>query len=138
MILRSPFYMLQKRKHLILFLIIGIITVAIDYLVYIYLFHNFFRNSISKSIGFLSGTLFSFYANKKYNYKIEGKTFRYLSNYLLLYFGTMTLNVFVNKYLLIILSNHFYRIQISFLIATTISASINYLGMNFLVFKKNN
>ena len=74
--------------------------------------------------------------NKNYNYKIEGKTYRYLSNYLLLYFGTMTLNVFVNKYILIILSNHFYRIQISFLIATSISASINYLGMNFLVFKK--
>ena len=123
-------------KNFIYFIIFGIIAVAIDYFVYIFFYHNFFNNSFSKSIGFLTGTIFSFYVNKKYNYKIIGKTYKYLSNYLLLYFSTMTLNVFVNKYLIIILLNHFYRIQISFLIATSISASINYLGMNFLVFKK--
>ena len=123
-------------KNFIIFIIIGVFTVAIDYCVYIFFYQNFFRNSISKSIGFISGTLFSFYVNKKYNYKIVGKTYKYLSNYLLLYFFTMVLNVFVNKFLIIILANYYYRIQFSFLFSTSISASMNYLGINYLVFKK--
>ena len=120
-----------------LFLIIGTITVGIDYLVYIFFYNNFFGNSISKSIGFIIGTLFSFYSNKKYNYKIKGNTYRYLIYFLLLYFVTLFLNVFINKNLILILSNNFYRIQISFLIATVIYATMNFLRMNFLVFKKN-
>ena len=124
-------------KNFIYFLVFGVISVAIDYLVYIFFYHNFFGNSISKSIGFIMGTLFSFYSNKKYNYKIKGNTYRYLIYFLLLYFVTLFLNVFINKNLIFILSNNLYRIQISFLIATVISATMNFLGMNFLVFKKN-
>ena len=50
---------------------------------------------------------------------------------------TLFFNVFINKILILILSNNLYRIQLSFLIATVISATMNFLGMNFLVFKIN-
>jgi putative flippase GtrA len=123
-------------KNFILFLIIGIITVGIDYQVYIFLYNNFFDNAISKCISFLTGTLFSFFANKNYNYKIKGNVYKYLFYFLLLYLVSMLLNVFINKNLLLIFSNYLFRIQISFLVATMISATINYLGMN-LLFKKN-
>ena len=124
-------------KNFIYFLFFGVLTVSIDYFVYTFFYHNFFGNSISKSIGFLMGTLFSFYSNKKYNYKIKGNTYRYLINFLLLYSMTLFFNVFINKILILILSNNLYRIQLSFLIATVISATMNFLGMNFLVFKIN-
>ena len=122
-------------KNFMLFLIIGTITVGIDYLVYIFFYNNFFDIAISKCIGFLTGTLFSFFANKNYNYKIKGNTYKYLFYFLLLYLVSMLLNIFINKNLLIILSNYLFRIQISFLVATIISATINYLGMSIL-FKK--
>lgn len=47
----------------------------------------------------------------------------------------MLINVFVNSILLELLIKSNLKVQISFILATIISATINFIGMKYVVFK---
>ena len=118
------------------FLIIGVITVAIDYSAYGILVYFLFNLSFAKTIGFVLGTFFSFIANRKITFGYHEHFWRGLAKFIFLYAISMTLNVFFNNLSLKLLGNISFKFQISFIIATIISATINFLGMKFFVFKK--
>lgn len=123
------------KKELFLFIIIGLTTVLIDLFTYLVLIElDFLLISIAKAIGFLLGTIFSYFANRYWTFGnkkfISGNFWRFV----FLYLTTLGTNVFFNKVSLILFIDVMYAIHISFIIATIISASLNFLGMKFFVF----
>lgn len=123
------------KKELLFFLIIGVTTVLVDLCTYLLLIKlNFLLISFAKAFGFLSGTIFSYFANRYWTFGnkkfISGNFWRFL----VLYLTTLGTNVFVNNLSLIFFIDVTHAIHLSFIIATGVSASLNFLGMKFFVF----
>lgn len=127
-------YMLVT-KQLKYFLIIGVVTVLIDYLTYKWLLLFFSNISIAKSIGFAFGTIFSFVANRNITFNNKNHFWGHLSKFSLVYFTSMMINVFVNSFSLGLFTDLNLKVQISFIVATMMSATINFVGMKYIVFK---
>ena len=122
-------------RQVLIFIIIGLITVLIDYLTYRCLFFFFSNVNIAKSIGFAFGSIFSFVTNRKITFNIKEHFSIHLIKFTLLYLNSMLINVFVNSILLELLIKSNLKVQISFIFATIISATINFIGMKYVVFK---
>ena len=58
----------------------------------------------------------------------------HLYKFIILYSGTLFINVTINNNLLNWLTDFHYKFQLSFLIATSTSAIINFIGMKYFVF----
>lgn len=122
------------KKEIIKFVIIGILTVTIDLTVY-WITEKFFLNiSIAKALGFISGTFFSFLANRKITFKTQGILWVDLSKFILIYTCTLIINVIINNNLLKYLPGFKYKILFAFVIATSSSALLNFTGMKYFVF----
>ena len=113
------------------FILAGISAVFTDFLIY-YLLQNFIIIDIAKGISFISGTFVSFFINKYWTFEKNKKSLMELIYFLILYFSSMMINVYVNKLVLV----NFEIMILAFVIATGISAVINFLGMKYLIFKK--
>lgn len=122
-------------KEIRYFLIIGILTVLIDYGVYSFSSKTILNISQAKSAGFLIGTIFAFFANRNLTFKSENKFWLHLSKFVLLYSGTLVVNVMINKFILDHLPFYSFQIYIAFFIATSSSALLNFFGMKHFVFK---
>ena len=117
------------------FLVVGTSTVLVDLIVYSFLLKLSLNISASKLIGFSSGTLYSYNLNKSWTFHSSLKYKEKLLKYILLYLSSMYLNIQINSKLLIILTtDESTSYKLAFLVATTCSAMINYLGMKYLVF----
>lgn len=120
----------KNKKEIIRFLIAGFCAVGMDLISYNILL-NFVNYNIAKGFSFFLGTAISFFINKYWTFKKDEKSFREILNFSLLYLGTLAINIITNHYVLI--ASDF--IFLAFLIATGISAAINFLGQKFWVFK---
>jgi len=124
------------RKELSFFLIIGMTTVAIDFITYnCFLWTQVFSINFSKSVGFLFGTVFSYFSNKNFTFGHQSYKSGSLMRFILVYGISLIVNISINSYFIYIISNNFYNFQVAFLIATLFSATTNFLGMKFFVFK---
>jgi|GEM_PF-4167316 len=103
----------QKFKKFITFFYIGIISVLIDYLIYRGINSLVHDILISKAIGFVSGTLFSFIGNRKFTFDTNFSVFK-LVKYFILYMVTLNLNIYTNKFFLLFFDNSKYATQYSF------------------------
>lgn len=122
------------RKHFKYFILIGALTVLIDYTSYILIQKIEVNISISKAVGFICGTIFSFFGNRNITFKNHNNIFGHLYKFLILYIGTLIINVSINNNLINWLIDFQYKVQLSFVIATSISAIINFIGMKYFVF----
>ena len=120
------------------FLLVGITTVLIDLSVYSLLLLLEFDTYISKGISFNVGALFAFYANKNFTFKSNTKSSFKFILFLILYLTTLGVNVSLNEIILSLIGKTELSLFIAFVIATAISATINFLGMKHIVFKSNN
>ena len=127
----------KSLKQLKYFLVIGLITVSIDYLIYKSIAEIISNLIIAKSFGFAFGTIFSFIANRSITFNNKNHFWSHLSKFIILYLTTLILNVFVNSTSLEIFASYNFKVQISFLFATIISALTNFVGMKYIVFKKS-
>lgn len=123
-------------KEITYFLRIGILAVLIDYLVYYLSTKLIVSTSEAKAFGFISGTVFAFLANRNITFKNHNHNniWGHLYKFLILYSGTLFINVTINKSLLNLFSDFHYKVQLSFIIATSTSAIINFIGMKYFVF----
>ena len=124
-------------KQLKYFLIIGLLAFFIDYIIYRLLFFLISNINISKFFGFLFGTLFSFKCNTLLTFKSKKYNLSHFLKFIYLYVSSMIINIIVNHQLFKLFSISTFNIQISFVFATLITASINFLGMKYFVFKNN-
>lgn len=124
------------KRELVIFLIVGLATVLIDFLTYSSLvWINLLSVDLSKGIGFLMGTCFAYFANRMFTFghknPATGSAWRFTS----LYAITLGINVWVNAFVLHLFDTTTQVIQLAFLMATGISAILNFIGMKWLVFK---
>lgn len=115
------------------FIIIGLVAVAIDFVVYFALLKfTSIPTSSSKAISFMSGAMFSFVGHRFFVFHSTDKVARKQAlPFVLLYLISLLLNNFTNE-IIITLSG---IKLIAWFISTAISVIWNYLGMKFVVFR---
>ena len=116
-------------KHFKRFFLTGLLVVGIDLGIYIILLELIDIN-IAKALSFVTATLISFFINKYWTFEKQGLRVAELLKFLFLYVSTLFINVFSNNFLLDITN-----IIIAFIIVSAISASINFLGQKYWVFR---
>ena len=124
----------KKNKELLKYIIVGLSTVLIDFLIYKFLI-KFIVIYLAKTISFLSGTFFSYQLNRTWTFKSGEKTLSQFIKYLIIHITSLALNVFINSLLLNTFSkNYFLSYEVSFLIATLTSATYNFLFIKIFIF----
>lgn len=119
-------------------MLVGLATVVVDFLIYRLLL-IFLALSLAKALGFLIGSVFSYHSNRLWTFQAGGGGIIQACSFGMLYFVTLLLNVAVNTLMLALLpSALIYRLGIAFLLATGVSASLNFIGMKFFVFSRAN
>ena len=117
------------------FLIVGGTTVLIDLICYFILIYIGFDTSLSKGVSFSVGTVFAYFANRNYTFQSSMGGFVRFTVFTLLYLSTLLVNVASNEIILKFTSHINGSLMISFLIATSLSATLNFIGMKYIVFK---
>mgnify|MGYP001807147424 CR=1 FL=1 len=125
------------RRELGVFLIVGGLTVLIDFLAY----RGLLRLGLAdvdpaKAAGFLAGTLFAYFANRFWTFGRQSSAPGGVWRFAALYAATLGVNVGVNALALTLLASLSAAVQLAFLLATGVSASLNFLGMKLFVFRR--
>ena len=124
----------KKDKELLKYIVVGLSTVLIDFLIYKFLI-KFIVIYLAKTISFLSGTFFSYQLNRTWTFKSGKKTLSQFIKYLIIHITSLVLNVFINSLLLNTFSkNYFLSYEFSFLMATLTSAIYNFLFIKIFIF----
>jgi putative flippase GtrA len=124
------------KRELAIFLVVGASTVLVDFISYRGLIgFQVMEVDMGKAISFLVGTIFAYFANRfwtfGHNPHVSGSGWRFSA----LYASTLGANVLTNALALKLLDDMAIAIQIAFLLATGVSACLNFLGMKLFVFK---
>lgn len=117
------------------FLVVGFATVGVDYLSYQLFLAFGLPVALAKSSGFITGTVFAYFANKLWTFSGSTPAKNSAFRFSVIYASTLALNVLVNSFVLHLLAGFPSAVQIAFVIATGASATANFLGMKFYVFR---
>jgi len=122
-------------SEVVRFLIVGGTTVLVDLIFYFTFIYIGFDTLISKGSSFFLGTVFAYFANQKYTFRLNlDATTKRVIFFILLYMSTLFINVLINESLLVLTGQTKLSFVIAFICATFISASINFVGMKYIVF----
>jgi putative flippase GtrA len=116
------------------FLIVGSTTVLIDLIFYFLFIYLNFDIALSKGVSFSIGTIFAYFANRSYTFQSPRDGLLRFIFFVILYISTLIVNVVSNEIILNFSSHLNQSLLIAFLSATAISATLNFLGMKYLVF----
>ena len=116
------------------FLIVGGTTVLIDLICYFILIYMGFDTPLSKGVSFSVGTVFAYFANRNYTFQSSMGGFFRFTVFTLLYLSTLVVNVVSNEIVLKLTSQINSSLIIAFLFATSLSATLNFIGMKYIVF----
>jgi len=124
------------KRELAIFLVVGALTVLVDFVSYRGLIEfEVMAVDMAKATGFLIGTLFAYFANRFWTFghkpHVPGSAWRFA----VLYASTLGANVLINSLALKLFADAVAAISLAFLVATGVSASLNFLGMKFFVFR---
>tara|TARA_Y100001968_G_C19440190_1_gene762094 strand:+ start:2644 stop:3045 length:402 start_codon:yes stop_codon:yes gene_type:complete len=126
----------KTKKQFMLFLIVGISTVIIDYTFYNLILYLNYTENVSKLISFLVGTIYAYQANRIWTFSYKTNNFNTGILFFSLYIFSLYINVIANSYAIkTITLSYESKIKFAFIFATMISAAINFLGMKYIVFK---
>lgn len=124
------------RRELAVFLVVGSLTVLVDFTTYRGLVAWVGLNvDAAKGLGFLAGTVFAYFANRHWTFGQHAAPVGSAWRFVLLYAATLAANVGLNAAVLAVLAGSAGAVQWAFLMATGVSATLNFLGMKFFVFK---
>jgi putative flippase GtrA len=117
------------------FLMVGGTTVLVDLLTYAALLWAGMAVAPAKGIGFVTGTVYAYFANRSFTFATHGSTARF-TGFAVLYTVTLAVNVGVNSAVIELGAGSMFTAA-AFLIATGTSATLNFLGMKFLIFRSS-
>ena len=124
-------------KQIKRFLIVGFTTVVIDFTAYRLLLYLDSPTAIAKGLGFVAGTIFAYFSNKLSTFnRAKGGAYVF-SIFIALYITTLIINVGVNSGVIAVLGEEELFLAFAFLMATGTSATLNFIGMQMIVFKSN-
>ena len=143
-------------KQFSIFFIIGCSAVAIDFYIYNIvldflcptcadkgtlrkIFYDFTNADVAKATGFMCGSFYTYYMNKRFTWKQRDRNNRRLARFFTLYAISFLVNIFGNKWALgwsqIV---PYVKVKdMAFLIATGMSVAINFTGQKLWVFNSN-
>jgi putative flippase GtrA len=126
-------------KHeLVIFLFVGILTVLIDFVTYSGLMWiNLLGLDMAKAVGFVAGTIFAYFANRIWTFGHKTHAPGSAGRFIVLYAMSLGANVWVNAFALGLLAPVMLAVEMAFLLATGVSAVLNFLGMKWFVFNEN-
>jgi putative flippase GtrA len=117
------------------FAVVGSTTVLIDLVWYLVLLFLGIPRPAAKSVSFAAGTVYAYFANRAWTFRSHGSPWRF-TGFVALYVTTLVVNVVVNQAVLGLLTDDGISLGLAFLAATGTSATLNFLGLKFLVFSK--
>ena len=124
------------KREFVIFLVVGTSTVLIDFITYRGLVqYQAIEVEMAKASGFLVGTLFAYFSNRFWTFGDKSHAPGSAWRFIVLYASTLGTNVLINALLLKLLATTAAAFQLAFLLATGVSACLNFLGMKFFVFK---
>jgi putative flippase GtrA len=124
------------KRELVVFLLVGSLTVLIDFLSYMGLVWNsLLQVNGAKTVGFFTGTLFAYYANRYWTFAKTEHAAGSCWRFVILYASTLGVNVISNSIALTAMSASKLAMPVAFIFATGLSATLNFIGMKFFVFK---
>ena len=124
------------RRQLSAFLIVGSLTALIDFLSYrSIVWTELLGVDTAKGVGFILGTGFAYFANRAWTFGFNKHLAGSLWRFVALYTITLTANVVLNMLVLEILATTPGAVELAFLFATVVSATLNFIGMRSFVFK---
>ena len=130
------------KRELAIFLVVGLLTVVIDFLSY----HGFLKLkpfdiesiNIAKGFGFIVGTIFAYFANRFWTFNQQTTSSGSAYRFAVVYVAGLLANIGINHLYIAWFSNpeisSFITLLIAFILATGVSATLNFLGMKFFVF----
>ena len=121
----------KQFREIVFFVLSGSSAVLVDYLVYLSLI-NYVDERLAKGVSFIVGSVFAFILNKYLTFKSKGNSIIQLGKFAVLYFTSFFVNVYINQVSLEIFNN----VNISFLLATSASTILNFIGQKLWVFRK--
>ncbi|MES2617451.1 MAG: GtrA family protein [Bacteroidota bacterium] len=143
-------------KQITKFFIIGLSAVLVDLIVY-YLTSDIFKvnTDISKAAGFLIGSVYTYYLNKKWTWRHTEKSNKgMIGRFAIIYAISFVCNILINRYSLEYIPDFLASATITradgtsyallsfkgdkflaFFFATVFSAGFNFVGQKFWVFK---
>ena len=127
---------LNSRVQIKRFLIVGGLSVLIDFMVYRFLLWVLTWVSFSKISGFICASIFAYFVNKNWTFHSNRDGVKTIVMFIIVYVSNLALNTGTNSLLLLFLGNSESSVWISFLFASGVSASMNFLGMKFIVFRE--
>ena len=118
------------------FLFIGSLTVLFDLFIYLFLLAILnISSELSKGLGFSCGAIFAYFANRNFTFNSYVKGILAFSFFWALYVTTLFVNIAVNELGLSFFKKDNFSIGLAFLMATGVSASLNFIGMKYFVFR---
>lgn len=122
------------RRELPRFGLVGITAVAFAYVIYRILLLADINVNIANGIGYITGTTFSFFANKSWTFLSASPAVNVIGRFVVLHMGSLVANVLVNWIALFLLIDYPFAIGLAFLAGIFVSTIINFMGMKFFVF----
>ena len=119
-------------KQIVRFSFAGVSAVGVDFLSY-YLLIDYISYDLAKTISFILGAVVAYLINKFWTFEKYDFSYQEIIMFATLYMISLGANVLVNK-LVLQLTNSI--ILIAFLCATATSASMNFIGQKWWVFKR--
>lgn len=121
-------------KEILSYSTIGIISLAIDAIIYIILSDIFFvSKSLSKIISFILASVNSFLGNKIFTFRAKSFSYKEPIKFILLYSASLIVNSSTHDFFL-----NVYDGFLPFIIASIFSIIINFSGQKLWVFKNKN
>lgn len=126
------------KREIGIFLIVGAVTVLVDFSCYRYITWLAVTSAdVAKGFGFIVGTIFAYIANRYLTFAHKKSHDSSLLRFVILYIVSLAVNVLVNSLALKFSSGALLVLQFPFLLATGISATINFIGMKLIVFNSS-
>lgn len=126
----------MNKRELAIFLVVGTCSVLVDFVSYRGLIvFKAISVDIAKATGFLAGTLFAYFAHRFWTFGQKPHTSGSAWRFSVLYASSLGVNVLINALTLKLLLDSEAAVQLAFLIASGLSACLNFVGMKLLVFK---
>lgn len=116
------------------FMIVGMVTVSLDFAVYQTLRLATGWASPAKAVSFVLATVVAYALNRRWTFGAAGGSTR-IVGFALLYSATFMMNVGTNAVGLALLPEVRLRTVIAFLLAQAVSTTANFCAMRFLVFR---
>lgn len=126
----------STRGQIARYLVAGGSAVVVDFILYRLIMWVFDLKLLAKAVGYVGGTVYSFFVNRSFTFKRDSSNRQQVIAYLAIYVLSMFLNTGLNQLGLKTLGTGEIGINVSFAIAAVASAAFNFVCMKRFVFKR--